>query len=349
MLKFQLKIQFKNIFKIQLKKTIAILIAALFPVTTYACTIFTLNHNGGHYIARSFDWDYGDGVVLVNPRGMNKGSLLFDEELTPIKWVSKYGSVTLNQAADEFPMSGMNEAGLTIDVLVLSKSKFPKKFIKPVLNEVQWIQFLLDTAATVDEAQAQAEKVQISPFAEKVHYMICDAGSNCAVFEYLDGAMVVSRYTRDQKQIIANDKFSETIDYNKMTARPKAAYDHLNTEVGTTAPVEYMLNGLEKVHLSSTQWQMVYSVNDRTISFRNRNQNRTMKIIDLKKMNFECKVSKTYIDIHSQEPGDISGLLSIYPRSRNDELLRQVLPMPDQLMPIVNNFYGTLGCAIPSI
>lgn len=331
-----------------LKKMIAIMVAAIYPATSYTCTVFSLDHNGGRYIARSFDWDYGDGVVLVNPRGMNKSSLLFDEALIPMSWTSKYGSVTLNQAADEFPMSGMNEVGLTIDVLVLEKSKFPKKFTKPVLNEVQWIQFLLDTAANVAEAQAQAEKVQISPFAEKVHYMICDASSTCAVFEYLNGVMVVSQYNREQKQIIANDKFSETIDYNKMTARPKAAYDHLRTPVGTIQPIQYMLNGLEKVKLPSTQWQMVYSVQDRTISFRNRNQNRTLKTIDLKKMNFDCLSTKAYIDIHSGETGDISGLLTTYPRSRNDELLMQVLPVPEQLLPIVNDFYGTLSCAIPS-
>ena len=64
-----------------LKRIFTLFLAAAFPISSYACTIFTLNHNDGRYISRSFDWDYADGVVLVNPRGATKTSLLFDDSL----------------------------------------------------------------------------------------------------------------------------------------------------------------------------------------------------------------------------------------------------------------------------
>lgn len=326
-----------------IKRIFTLFLAIAFPASSFACTIFTLNRNGGRFVSRSFDWDYADGVVLVNPRGANKSSLLFDTALAPASWVSKFGSVTLNQAADEFPMSGMNEAGLTVDVLVLAKSKFPRKFSKPVMNEVQVIQYLLDTAATVAEAKAQAEKVQISPFAEKVHWMVCDAQSDCAAFEYLNGELVVSKYNPVNKQILANDLFSETLDPRKMTQRPKAAFDHLQIPLGERNPVTYMMEGLQKVKLPSTVWQMVYSVADRQIYFRDFADNKTLKMIDLKKMDFGCGKTKNYIDIKDSAEGDISARLAIYPQSRNIELLKQVLP-DAALVPYVNQYYEQISC-----
>ena len=321
------------------------MIAAIIPVSSYACTVFTLNDNGGRYIARSFDWDYGDGVVLVNPRGASKTSLLFEEGIASASWTSQYGSVTINQAADEFPMSGMNEAGLTIDVLILSKSKFPRQFTKPVMNEVQVIQYLLDTAATVDEAKAQVEKIQIKPFAERVHYMVCDVKSECAAFEYLNGEMVVSKYAAYSKQILANDLYSETLDPRKMTTRPKAAYDYLmQTPLDGRDPIAYMMTGLQKVKLPSSRWQMVYNVTGRQISFRDVNANKNLKMIDLNKVDFSCSKVKGYIDISNAFEGEISNKLANFTQARNEVLLSQVLPDP-QLIPYVTAYYNQLNCA----
>ena len=334
----------KIIFTGNLKRIFTLVFAVTFPISNFACTIFTLNHNDGRYISRSFDWDYADGVVLVNPRGATKTSLLFDDSLTPATWVSKYGSVTLNQAADEFPMSGMNEAGLTVDVLVLAKSKFPRQFSKPVMNEVQIIQYLLDTSSTVAEAKTQAEKVQVSPFAEKVHWMVCDANSDCAAFEYLNGALVVSKYAPENKQILANDLYSETLDPRKMSQRPKAAYDHLQIPLGDRNPIAYMMEGLQKTKLPSTVWQLVYSVHNRQISFRDFAANNSLKTIDLKKMDFTCGKIKSYIDIKNSAEGEISNRLAPYPESRNIELLKQVLP-DAALVPYVNQYYQQISCA----
>ena len=213
------------------------------------------------------------------------------------------------------------------------------------MNEVQVIQYLLDTAATVDEAKAQVEKIQIKPFAERVHYMVCDVKSECAAFEYLNGEMVVSKYAAYSKQILANDLYSETLDPRKMTTRPKAAYDYLmQTPLDGRDPIAYMMTGLQKVKLPSSRWQMVYNVTGRQISFRDVNANKNLKMIDLNKVDFSCSKVKGYIDISNAFEGEISNKLANFTQARNEVLLSQVLPDP-QLIPYVTAYYNQLNCA----
>ncbi len=59
-----------------------------------ACTTFCLKDASGLVFGRNYDYDFGDAMVLVNPRGVAKTSLL---DGNPARWVSQFGSVTFNQ------------------------------------------------------------------------------------------------------------------------------------------------------------------------------------------------------------------------------------------------------------
>src|SRR5690606_9913051 len=90
--------------------------------TVLACSA-VLFSNGDHYVAgRNYDWHLGHGMVMVNKRDMAKQALSFDN---PAKWISRYGSVTLNQYGRELPCEGMNEKGLSISMLWLDETKYP--------------------------------------------------------------------------------------------------------------------------------------------------------------------------------------------------------------------------------
>jgi hypothetical protein len=66
-------------------------------------------------LAKNLDWPISDGYILVNKPGVKKNA--FTNQHPRISWISKYGSITLNQFGKEFPLGGMNEAGLAIEEL----------------------------------------------------------------------------------------------------------------------------------------------------------------------------------------------------------------------------------------
>ena len=122
---------------------------------TFACTTFCLKKNGEVLFGKNYDWMIGDGLVFVNKRGVakvsNEGNLT-----NPAKWVSKYGSVTFSQYGRENPSGGMNEAGLVIELMWLDETQYPKVDARPTVGTLEWIQYQLDSSATVEEVIANS-------------------------------------------------------------------------------------------------------------------------------------------------------------------------------------------------
>ncbi|MFP4472205.1 MAG: linear amide C-N hydrolase, partial [Bacteroidales bacterium] len=130
---------------------IPILIAMLIMNSSDACTTFCLQDDSGHIVfGRNFDFPSGLGHVVVNHRNLQKTAFIRPPE-KPITWVSKLGSISFNQNGREFPYGGMNEAGLVIEQMWLQETKYPAHDHRYGLSELQWIQYQLDNAATVQE------------------------------------------------------------------------------------------------------------------------------------------------------------------------------------------------------
>ena len=130
-------------------------------------------------------------MLVVNKRHMSKTALGLNN---PMKWISKYGSVTFNQYGRGFPCGGMNEKGLVIEVLWLDGTRYPQADHRPMVSTLQWIQYQLDTAATMDEVVASDERVRIETFSgTNVHYLVIERSGAAATIEFLDGKMVVHR------------------------------------------------------------------------------------------------------------------------------------------------------------
>ena len=75
-----------------------------------ACTTFMLERGGDRVVGKSYDWHMGQGLVLVNKRGVAKQSLPAKPGDRPAQWLSRHASVTFNQYGREFPAGGMNDA-----------------------------------------------------------------------------------------------------------------------------------------------------------------------------------------------------------------------------------------------
>src|SRR5215210_4777214 len=106
-----------------------------------ACTTFCTRGLFG----RNYDFEIGHGMVLVNKRGLTKTS----QREQPASWTSRYGSVTFNQFGRDNATGGMNEKGLVVELMWLGGTEYPKADARPELGTLEWIQYQLDTAATV--------------------------------------------------------------------------------------------------------------------------------------------------------------------------------------------------------
>ena len=167
-----------------------------------ACTRVLWNENDlAVVVGRTMDWPESTQPVLtVFPRGMQRDGGRTGPVVTvadnPATWTSTYGSL-VTTIYGIGSVDGINERGLAGHLLYLSSTDFgPRDPAKPGLQAGLWLQFVLDNAATVSEALALLETVQIVATEAQghratVHLAIEDASGDSAIIEYIDGKPVV--------------------------------------------------------------------------------------------------------------------------------------------------------------
>lgn len=185
------------------KGSVAIVIGAMVMANAaWACSRYLWNDNEqGIYVARTMDWpESTEPVITIFPRGMERdGGMLGTQvvvEENAATWTSKYGSMVTTVygigAAD-----GFNEKGLAFHMLYLTATDFgPRDPAKPGLQAGLWGQYVIDNAATVEEALDILEDVQIVMTEARgskatVHLAIEDASGDSAIIEYIDGEPMI--------------------------------------------------------------------------------------------------------------------------------------------------------------
>src|SRR4030042_3274623 len=148
-------------------------------------TTFVMRGGGAARLAKNLDWPVGEGLVLVNKRDVVKEAFGGNRSAA-LRWTSKYGSVTFNQFGREFPLGGINEAGLVSEEL-RPQADYPRPDGRPGLNELQWIQYHLATCRSIKEVLKSASGLSISKHLFGLHYLIADRKGNVAVVEFTDG------------------------------------------------------------------------------------------------------------------------------------------------------------------
>jgi penicillin V acylase-like amidase (Ntn superfamily) len=167
-----------------------------------SCTRVLWNDNKlAVVVSRTMDWpESTESRLLVFPRGIARdGGRLGGEVLVkdnPAHWTSRYASIVTSVyhigSAD-----GFNERGLGGHLLYLTATEFgARETHKPAVNAGLWLQYVLDNAATVNEALEALQGVQILPAGAHghqatVHLALEDASGDSAIIEHLDGREVV--------------------------------------------------------------------------------------------------------------------------------------------------------------
>lgn len=314
-----------------------ILFCSLAPDEGNACTTFVLGEKDHQIFGRNYDWDVEEALVIVNKRGMSKSSYPNPAEKgTPASWVSKYGSVTFNQYGRELPTGGMNEAGLVVETMSLSESRYPRPDERPFLAfALQWRQFLLDNYARVSEVIASDALVRISPrrTGPGIHVLISDRSGDCAAIEFLNAEMVVHTGSQLPVRVLTNDTYAASmyhwqkgkapvLDIGQSVERFIVAAEMIEDyNAGKAeAPSTYAFKILDAVSARRTVWRIVYDNVNLKIFFQSR-AHPIMRTIDVTRLDFACQTPVEVIDINAQLAGDITDRFEIYTRQKNRSLI----------------------------
>jgi choloylglycine hydrolase len=295
------------------------------------CTTFLLNDGRRFVFGKNYDWDIRSGMLIVNQRGMSKVSAA-DSGGNPARWTSRYGSVTFNQFGREFPMGGMNEAGLVVEVMWLEATVYPAADDRATLDQLQWIQYQLDTAKTVEDVLASDDRVRIVG-GVPLHYLVADATGNAATVEFIGGRLVAHTGSSLPVAALTNDTYDTSVGYYERWPQGLGSTSSLDrfvtAAVRTSAfadelPADaraYAFATLSAVAQPGyTRWSIVYEISERHIHFRT-DLLPAVRSLDITQLEFACKGPVRVLDLGAPVSGDIFEHLVPYTLEHNRSLI----------------------------
>lgn len=325
------------------------------PQPASACTTFMLDGPEGHVVGKSYDWHMGQGVLVSNPAGRSKHSLLVSPS-RPARWISRYGSLTFNQYGLELPNGGVNEAGLVVEIMWLKEAGQEPVDRRPAINELQWIQMQLDLRASVKEVLQHLDEVRVERVSGKVHYMVCDATGTCATVEALGSRLVV--HPEAQPRALTNDPYEASRAYAQAHAQAPRGHGSLPrfaraAQVSVArhrAPVVAAFELLDSVQIPNyTKWQIVYDTSSPGVHFRTSEQ-RAIKTVRLKDVLHRCAEGPFGISVQTQEGGAVGARLLAWTPKQNEALVRASLgrtddPVARRLATAITKLSASFSCA----
>ncbi|MFU8844993.1 MAG: linear amide C-N hydrolase [Bacteroidales bacterium] len=282
----------------------------------HSCTTFCLADDQGNIVfGRNFDFPAGQGHIHINKRNLLKVSLISPPE-KPFSWTSSYGSITFNQNGKEFPYGGMNEAGLVIEQMWHQDARYPVLDERYGLTELQWIQYQLDQASTVQDVIESDKLVRVSfTSVATLHFLVSDALGNVATIEYIDGKMIVHTGNELKYPVLSNCTYQLSLDYASKKAAgidsifsPWTENSSGRFTIAAKAIEKYRKEGGNAVTNAfsildlvsqgpATQWSIVYHPSAGQIWYKS-NQNPTLKKLDFFTFDFSCESDEIFADIH---------------------------------------------------
>ncbi len=303
-----------------------------------ACSTFLLEKDTQLLLAKCYDWIVEDGLVVVNKRHIAKQAMTSEH---PMRWISKYGSVIFSQAGRELPMGGMNETGLTIELMWLDDTSYPAPDSRFSVFELQWIQYQLDTACSVNEILASNNILRIDRQSKSlIHFIVADSTGNRAMIEFLDGKMIVHAQGEVQSPVLTNHTYQNSLEFLKEhqgfggEREPQEGFASLDRFVRlSTLLKEFSLNA-DEANMSSAfrilssvanfeeapqaevsfdnmeqlmraKWNIVYDISNKEIHFLTASHQK-VRTIRLNTFDFNGDTEVQVLDIQSHLAGDVS-------------------------------------------
>ncbi len=293
-----------------MKRALAIIFLFTYSVS-FACSSFLLSRNGRHVFGKNYDWVTGNGMMMINTRGLKKE---VSETGTgqQFSWVSRFGSVTFNQFGKEFPNGGMNEKGLVIELMWLEGSTYPRPDSRPGLGVLQWIQYQLDCAGSVQEVLNSESSVRVSGHeGVPLHYLLADASGAAAAVEFLNGKMVVHQGPGLPYPVLTNSTYQASVAQLGSGSSADNSLSRFSTAcsllqkysvAGNEPPVPFAFAVLDQVAQGDfTKWRIVYDLNEKKIFFSTSGF-RPRREVRLADLDFRCSAPPLAFALASQVP-----------------------------------------------
>jgi choloylglycine hydrolase len=314
--------------EVSMRRLLFLLGLSVLPGVADACTTIAFTDPSRPVLAYNFDFHIGQGLVLINKRGLDKTS---ETAGNPARWQARYASISFTMFGRDSPMTGMNEAGLAVSQMWLDEARYETADARPTIGVVEWIQYVLDTSATVDEALANIRKVRIQSKVP-LHYKLMDAQGRAAVVEFLDGEAVIRRGDGLPYAALANDTYARSLQFAGEVASGKAQATGSGslarfTRAGlaqqnrsTGDPIAYAFATLDGVaQPQRTQWSIVYDTTQRRVHWRTR-ENKSVRSVGFTDADLSCTAPTMLIGIH-EGGGDVGRQFRPYRSEDNERLL----------------------------
>jgi len=356
-----------------------------------SCSSFTLRSGDRVLVGRNLESGSPQtGLVVVNKRGVRKESrswmeLYFDLEVSgvPMSWVSEYGSITFNTSL-ELPDGGINEAGLVFEEMTLLDTQFPTAEGRAPIFMILWIQYVLDTCATVDEVIEAARSAAIDGWSW--HFYAADAEGKSAVIEFLDGEAVIHTGGDLPYPLLCNSIYTEEVDQldeyegfggnRPVDSESQFSYEGPETDTrfargahkltqydpsGEVPPLDYAFQVVDVLAAKNlNQLQKIYDVNKRRAYFRTRDAPRT-RWVDMAGFDFGCDSLPMVLEIQRDLEGDVTRNFVPYTAAINRaaqerqwehfrkhpeaiELMKAYDTTPEEIMARVHAYSETTRC-----
>jgi choloylglycine hydrolase len=306
----------------------------------------------------------GDGLVLVNLRGLEKQAPhagTTGEELT---WVTEYGSVTFSLAGNGYAWGGMNEAGMVVTTMQLAAGEYPEPDERPAVFDGGLPQYILDTCSTIEEVLDTNSYMRVHDIAVPSHYFISDAEGNSAVIEYIDGEFVAYHGESLPMKALANGPYERAVAAYNGKARwwwsnPGASNERVaachernlafDAESDTSA-VNYAFGTLmQYVVAGHTRWNIVFDIPNREIYYRT-DQSPAFKSISMREFEFSCDAPKLMLDVNVQAEGSVEEQFVPYDSAVNLNVFqtfceRYGIDVSDEDARTITEFFDGFECA----
>ena len=189
---------------------------------TFNCTSFqaTKADGDGFWYGRNYDYFKNPTMVTISHPKKGYASIACSDmshfgyslEKLPDAFMKKLNCL----AAIYAPVDGINEKGLCTSIMALPKQASQQDTDKHDVGTTIIMRLWLDRCATVDEALALLETVDVrhdAAVGSGYHYMVADANGDCAVVEFdkEDGwkTMIVRKEEGTNSMLVTNHLLSE--------------------------------------------------------------------------------------------------------------------------------------------
>ena len=269
-----------------MKTPLLFLVMALWLIPlpqTSACTAFFLRQGRGMILAKNLDWPVDLGYVIYNPAGLRKQAFVTDTLVSPFQWTAQYPSLTFNQFGMEFPLGGMNSQGLVVEELNMPQVKIDQDSTRLQFNEFQFVQFLLDNCAHVEDIRKQLNRLHYAPLFLHLHYLVADEKGETAILEFDGSQWQIFAPQKPVYAVLSNNTYPESLRYLKnfegfggqipVVHRPGSnervvSAAHMIQQYKGGDLRGYAFSILDTVKQEDTRWSIVYDIPARKIHFR---------------------------------------------------------------------------------